>query len=104
MIKLYYFFFFISPCEVINKLKALIDNICFSRWALRVIDEDDPVLPLVSGDHTTSTNRTDDAAIHGYFMRYKYKDIYTRNCRCSTVILWLQSTVIFLLILKVYTF
>ena len=46
-------------------------NNCFSRWALRVIDEDDPVLPLVSGDHMASTNRTDDAAIHGYFMRYK---------------------------------
>lgn len=64
-----------KPNPVVQRVKVIMSAglvvvHAHSRWALRIVDEDDTVLPLVSGDHITSSNRTDDAAIHGYFMRW----------------------------------
>ncbi|XP_039275950.1 3-hydroxy-3-methylglutaryl-coenzyme A reductase [Nilaparvata lugens] len=63
-----------KPNPVVQRVKmimsaGLVIVHLHSRLALRNIDRQEPELPLVQGDHISS-NRTEDAVLQGYLMRW----------------------------------
>ncbi|XP_075217147.1 HMG coenzyme A reductase [Lycorma delicatula] len=63
-----------KPNPVVQRVKlimsaGLVIVHAHSRWAVRGVNSDEKDLPLVTGDHI-NTNRTDDVALQGYFMRW----------------------------------
>ncbi|XP_067013691.2 3-hydroxy-3-methylglutaryl-coenzyme A reductase isoform X2 [Anabrus simplex] len=64
-----------KPNPVVQRVKVIMSAglmlvHAHSRWTFTSEGDEGSITPLVSGEHTMTSNRTDDVAFHGYIMKW----------------------------------